>query len=265
MNPFAWTNVTFILVYVLLSLLAFAGSLLIAAWLRPEGRALPVVDEDELALLAGRAPRLAETVLARMMAGDRASVRDGKFHFEPTAAFDAIIERRVAALGSPAEWKEIHREIQNAAGWIEDSLASRGLLMEPEEARRLSLLAVLPLFVLCGLAALKAAVALLQGGSILPFVVISVMTGVFALMRVRATWHATRGGIAALEAARIRWGRLMVAPTRAECGMAVALFGTSVLAGSPLAELHDVRKSANNGGGCGGGGCGGCGGGGCGG
>jgi hypothetical protein len=65
----------------------------------------------------------------------------------------------------------------------------------------------------------------------------------------------------------------MVAPTRPECGMGVALFGTSVLAGSPLAGLHDSRKSANNGGGCGGGGggwsgsgCGGgCGGGGCGG
>jgi uncharacterized protein (TIGR04222 family) len=267
MNPFAWTSVTFVLVYVLLFLLAFAGGPLIAAWLRPDGRALPVDDEDELALLAGDTQRLTETVVARMLARGRAEIADDGFHFEPAQAGDSDVERQLAKVGFTADWETIHREAQYAAGRIEDSLVGRGLLMSREEAQRLSLLAALPLFALCGLAGLKAAAGLLQGGSIFPFVVIAVGTGAFALMRVRANSHATRGGIAALEAARERWGRLMVAPTRAECGMAVALFGTSVLTGSPLAGLHDARKTANNGGGggCGGGGCSGCGGGGCGG
>ena len=63
-----------------------------------------------------------------------------------------------------------------------------------------------------------------------------------------------------------RWLRL--APTRPEMPLAVAIFGTIVLAGSALEPLYRLRCGSNGGSidasrgdsGCGGGGCGGCGG-----
>ena len=83
--------------------------------------------------------------------------------------------------------------------------------------------------------------------------------------RVFAVDRRTKGGLAVVKEAKRRAERLKRAPTQAETGMAVALFGTAVLAGSPLADLHRMRQSdggssggdSGSSGGCGGGGCGG--------
>ena len=69
----------------------------------------------------------------------------------------------------------------------------------------------------------------------------------------------------ALAADRARHLRLRQAPQSDEVTLAVALFGTAVLIGSPWEALHSMRTaqggdgSGGADGGCGGGGCGGCG------
>jgi hypothetical protein len=84
----------------------------------------------------------------------------------------------------------------------------------------------------------------------------------------------TEAAMSAVEAAKTRAARLKAAPTTPEMGLAVALFGTTVLAGSAYQDFHRLRSSSGDGdggssgdgsggcgsGGCGGGGCGGCGG-----
>ncbi len=78
----------------------------------------------------------------------------------------------------------------------------------------------------------------------------------------------TQAGIAAIRLARRHARRLRLAPTRPEMPLAVAMFGTVVLAGSALEPLYYLRCASNRGSidassgdsGCGGGGCGGCGG-----
>jgi len=100
-----------------------------------------------------------------------------------------------------------------------------------------------------------------------------VATAIVAVIRVLKSDRRTQAGIAALTDARARAERLARAHTEAETGMAVALFGTAVLIGSPIGDLHTIRREKSDGGGsgdggsigdgdsgCGGGGCGGCGG-----
>jgi uncharacterized membrane protein YgcG len=101
-----------------------------------------------------------------------------------------------------------------------------------------------------------------------------IVTAFVALIRFAKLDAATRSGRRALGEVRREAARLRSAPVRDEAGMAVALFGTTVLVGSALSDFHDLRmKGASSGedggssggdsggdGGCGGGGCGGCGG-----
>jgi hypothetical protein len=100
-----------------------------------------------------------------------------------------------------------------------------------------------------------------------------IVTAFVALIRFAKLDAATRSGRRALGEVRRDAARLRSAPVRDEAGMAVALFGTTVLIGSGLSDFHDLRmKSTSSGdggsgdsgsggdGGCGGGGCGGCGG-----
>ncbi len=71
MNPFDWYGGAFLALYAFLLVGAFLGGFALASWLRPEGRAVPVTDDDELALLAGGPARLAESVVARLSCAAR--------------------------------------------------------------------------------------------------------------------------------------------------------------------------------------------------
>lgn len=273
LNPFDWYGGAFLALYALLFVGALIGGGVIAAWLRPEGRPLPVTDEEELAVLAGGPDRLTETVLARLMARGTAIIDGGRLSFAGGLASGTPIERDLAALPSPAKWGAIRERVAQAAERIEGQLAYRGLLMERGEARQLGLYAAIPLALLFGFGLIKVQIGLARERPVGFLTAFLVVTAVAALIRVFATRRITKGGAAALTEARERSGRLKLAPTQQETGTAVALFGTAVLVGSPMAELHRMRQSDGGSGGssdsgssggssgCGGGGCGGCGGG----
>jgi hypothetical protein len=84
----------------------------------------------------------------------------------------------------------------------------------------------------------------------------------------------TVAGITAVMQMREKSSRLRRAPQAGEAGIAVALFGTGILVGTPWEPVHAMRQqgsgdgsgggggsdSSSDGGGDGGGGCGGCGG-----
>jgi uncharacterized protein (TIGR04222 family) len=272
LNPFDWYGEAFLALYAFLFVGALIAGAAIAAWLRPEGHALPVTDEDELAVLAGGADRLTETVLARMMARGAAIIQMRKVSFASVSG-GTPLERELASLPSPAKWSEIRQRVAIAAGRIEQQLAGKGLRMERGEAWQLGLYAAIPLVLLIGFGMIKVQVGLARDRPVGFLVAFMVVTAIAALIRVFATKRATSRGKAVLAEARQRSARIRLAPTQDETGTAVALFGTAVLVGSPIAELHRMRQSSGDGGsgtsgdsggggsGCGGGGCGGCGGG----
>lgn len=273
-NPFDWYGGAFLGLYAILFVVSLIASFVIAAWLRPEGREVPTSGEDELAVLAGGKDRLTETVLSRLLARDAAVIERGKFVFDSRVPVNTPVEREIVALSAPASWKAIGNVVGRANDRIRHDLESRGLLMEKDEARRLGLFAIMPFAILIAVGLIKVQVGLGRERPVGFLIAFMIVTAVVALIRLFAIDRRTQGGMATLKQAQARAERLKLAAPRDETGMAVALFGTAVLVGSPLADLHKLRQSDGGSGGgdssgggdgggsgCGGGGCGGCGGG----
>ncbi|MBL0916340.1 MAG: TIGR04222 domain-containing membrane protein, partial [Sphingopyxis sp.] len=158
---------------------------------------------------------------------------------------------------------------------VERRLAAGGLLLDADERRRTAMIAVAPFALLLLIGGIKLLVGLSRDKPVSVLVILLVITLMFAIGRWRSTDNQTRAGRMALAEARKKHDRLRRAPTTGETGMAVALFGTTVLAGSAYAAFHQWRAPSNSSGGdssssssdsgCSGGGssgCGGCGGGG---
>jgi uncharacterized protein (TIGR04222 family) len=276
LNPLDWYGGAFLALYAAL----FVGALLaggaIAARLRPDGCEVPTSNEEELAVLAGGAPRLTETVVSRLLARGEASIEGGRVMLGRASSGTSAIEREVTALPSPAKLNAIQRCVMAASKRIEDQLIARGLLMERGERRMLGLYAAAPLLLLIALGLAKFQVGVARDRPVGFLTAFLVVTVIAALIRVFVTAPHTKGGMAALRQARGRSARLQIAPTHDEMGTAVALYGTAVLVGSPMADLHRMRQGSGDGGGTtgdsssggdgggdggGGGGCGGCGGG----
>jgi uncharacterized protein (TIGR04222 family) len=272
LNPLDWYGGAFLALYAGLFVAAFIAGKLISIALRPAGRELPTGNEDELAVLAGRSPRLTETVVARLLARGEARIERGWVVFGRASSGASPVEREITQLPSPAKWTTIEQRIRAVAIQIEQQLVARGLVMERGEKYRLGLIAAVPLLLLFGLGLAKVQVGVARDRPVGFLVVFLVVTAVFVLLRVFLTSRRTKGGMAVLKQAQRNSERLKRAPTAAEMGTAVALYGTAVLVGSPFAALHGMRYGQGDGGGSsdgggsgcggggGGGGCGGCGG-----
>jgi uncharacterized protein (TIGR04222 family) len=227
-------------------------------------------------MLAGGRTRFGETVLARLLARGAITIGQDGFRCHSIAASpSAAAERDVLSLPSPFKWKAVREMLAGAAVQLEQRLVDQGLLMEQGEARQLGLYATIPLVLLIGFGLIKVVIGMGRDRPVGFLVAFIVATVVVALVRLFRIDRRTRAGISAVSEARLRADRLRRASTEAETGMAVALFGTAILIGSPIADLHGFRRqtgdssggggcggggSSDGGSGCGGGGCGGCGG-----
>ena len=275
LNPFDWTAGSFLTFYALALIGAIALGRVIVGTIRPEGRRAVPADIDELAVLAGGSRRLTESVVARLGARGAAWVGEDGIVLEPQETSASEAERQITRLSSPAKWSAIRKCLAIVGEQIEDRLIARELLMSGGEARRLGLYGAVPMLLLIGVGLVRYAngVALDRPVGLLTFLLL--VTALAALLRVFVVDRRTKAGLAVLADEQERSDRLRRAPTNDEMGTAVALYGTAVLVGSPLADFHGYRDKSSGdsgGGGCGGGGSsgdggggGGCGGGGCGG
>jgi uncharacterized protein (TIGR04222 family) len=172
----------------------------------------------------------------------------------------------------PATWIDFATAAKPHIGQAERRLIASGLLMDGGEARRVRLIAALPFMGLFAFGTAKLLVGLSRDKPVGFLIAFLVATAIAILIRTFSVDRRTDAGVEAVKAAQRRHERLRRAPTTGETGTAVALFGTTVLAGSAFAALHQMRTQNDNGsggdssgggdgGGCGGGGCGGCGGG----
>ena len=275
LGPFDLTGGPFLLLYGVLFLLAVFGCFAMSEWLRPEGRPGNADGADELGVLAGGAPRLAEAAVARLLADHALDITERReFRIHRSAAARSAAERRVMALSSPATWKDVLTTIKVEAEVIEARLERKGLLMDAATRAQMRFWQTSPLFALMVFGAIKWGVGTLRDRPLGFLIALLMVTAFVALIRYAKLDAATRSGRRALGEVRRGAARLRSAPVRDEAGMAVALFGTTVLVGSGLSDFHDLRmKGASSGdgggssgsdsggdGGCGGGGCGGCGG-----
>jgi uncharacterized protein (TIGR04222 family) len=151
-------------------------------------------------------------------------------------------------------------------------MVDHGLLLADGEGWRIRIAQSLPFVLLAGFGLIKLGIGEARGRLVGFLTLALIVTVVVAVIRFAGLEMRTRAGQAVLAQARERHDRLRRAPTAGEVGLGVALFGTTVLAGSQWESLHRLRAASSDsgsggsdsssdggsGGGCGGGGCGGC-------
>ncbi len=271
LGPFDLMGGPFLTLYAGLFAAAFVAGIVIPRWLRPEGRPGAVTQVDQLAYLAGGAIRFGEALTARLLSAGALVIHSGTIAIRSTTSGATSAERSVLALPSPVKWGQLAFAIRQDAEALDAALVQRGLLIDRASGLALRFWQTAPYLVLLPFGAIKWEVGTMRDRPVGYLTAFLVATAVFALIRFAALDRRTRAGIAALQDAKLQSARLRRAPTTEEAGLAVALFGTGVLAGSSLSELHSLRSSSSSdsgsgssssdgGSGCGGGGCGGCGG-----
>jgi uncharacterized protein (TIGR04222 family) len=265
LGPFDLTGGPFLTLYTALFAGTIIAAFVIPRLLRPQGRAQNVGGEDHLAYLAGGASRFADTVVAQMLTTG-ALIMTGKKAFTVGSrdAATTTAELSVIGLGSPFRWRAAKRALTSHAKPIERQMVAVGLLMTDVQARRIRLCVTLPFLMLLGFGTTKWIIGYLRDRPVGYLTVLLVVTLVCAIIFADID-RLTQAGHDALTQAKRKAKRLNIAPTRPEIGLAVALFGTAVLAGSGWEAFHRLRTTGDGGGGTGdgggcGGGCGGCGG-----
>ena len=271
LGPFDLTGGPFLILYFILLACAFLAGLIIPWRMRPDGRRQAVDDVDQLAFLAGGATRFSDSVVARMLAA-RSLALTGTRRFRAVArgAPASPAEASILAIPAPIRWKEIVAALQDQIEPIRRRLISAGLMMTAEERSNIRFWSILPYLMLIAFGATKWAIGDMRDRPVGYLTGLLVLTAAFAIIRWLTVDPRTRAGLEELADAKEREARLRLAPTAPEVSLAVALFGTTVLAGSGWEDFHKLRSTGGDGGAAGGcssdgGGGSGCGGGGCGG
>lgn len=272
LGPFDWTGGPFLILYIVLLVIVVIAGILIPARLLPEGRRQKVSDPDQLAYLAGGRARFADSVVARLLAG-RALVMSGKDKLDVRMRNGTgAAENGVLALSPPLDWPRIERTLRPTADGLLERLQRAGLMLTGGERANLRYWALLPYLTLLMFGATKWFIGEARDRPVGFLTILLIVTAVLALIRALTIPKLTYAGLAALGDAREEADRIRRAPLAGEIGLAVALFGTGVLAGSEFGAFHTMRAAGGSdggssggdgggdGGGCGGGGCGGCGG-----
>jgi len=271
----SWTGSDFLLFYSVLLAFALAGAWWMTALLREPGRRGSLDDSESIALLAGGQSRLADSVLAELyVQGALAEGEKGKLLFAGSNAPVSEAGRMLQAAGEPLSLADARQALGTHADRIAARLQRAGLLMRDSDFTRLRWLSVTPFaaLLLLGLYRQRAGDALGEPTGFL--VILMIVTAILAAVRFFTVDPRTTAGIEAVRDLRARKDRYARAPEPDEAAMAVALFGTGVLVGTPWEPVHAMRRQegdagssggdsggdGDGGSGCGGGGCGGCGG-----
>lgn len=273
----SWTGGDFLLFYTTLLGVSALAATWIPSRLRDTGQRGESRDPEDIALLAGGSTRYAESVIADLYArGALASMADGKLHVTEPNALASPAGRALLAARAPMGRSEAENLLAIYAARATARLRREGLMLRPEALLRLRWLSITPfaaLFVI-GVYRQRAGSAVGEPtGFLLGLLALTVMAAVIRFVRFDPR---TLAGIEAVEQARAKAARLVRAPRPGEAALAVALFGTGVLVGTPWEPVHAMRQqaahgdgggdtgssgSSDSGGGDGdGGGCGGCGG-----
>lgn len=265
----------FLALYVALFVMAIIASLVLARVMRPGGSAIPESDPDALAYLTGGSARMAESLVASLLEA-KALMMEGSNRLRIVAQPRDVrpAGRTILALPSPASWASVANAARAPAAAIEQKLIRSGLMIDKARMMPLRLWQAAPFLLLIGFGAIKWQIGVARDKPVGFLTALLAVTIVVAMIRLLAVDRRTKSGLAALSAARDRFERLRRAPAAGEAALAVALFGTTVLAGSALSDFNRMRTAyggdagfasdggssdSGSGGGCSGGGCGGCG------
>ncbi len=296
MNPFELKGAEYF--YFLLPLTAFAliFGFVVRSWNKgsgfPTGESLPELDWQHAAYLSGGTKRLVSATIARLVQSGAAQVSASGKQIDPALdpPVDQLtrVEREVLAAlplrnDSATAMKALAEKVEIV--WADEArqMQDDGLTFPANQAVVIGFLTALPLLaVLLGAGLTRLVVGLSKDKPSELLIVFLIVGAITTFIIILNRPFRTRRGDQALEALKTRHeslNRRTGWTDTSDAAMAVALFGTAVLAGTAYHGLHGwyPTQSAGNGGwtsgcgsGCGGGGgggdgggggCGGCGGG----
>ena len=265
----SWTGSDFLLFYIML-----LGVSALAAWwipqhLRSTGRRGESPDAEDVAMLAGGRAGHTDSVIADLYArGGLINNGDGKLRVLEPSLPASPAGRALLAARKPVSRSEADALLAIHAGRIAVRLRREGLMMRAEEQLRLRWISIAPYAAIFMIGLYRQRAGSAQGEPTGLLMVLLGLTVILAVIRFAKFDQRTIAGIDTVRRLRTHSSRLRRAPQAGEAAMAVALFGTGVLVGTPWEPVHALRQQGSGDGSASGssdssgdgGGCGGCGG-----
>ncbi|WDF73874.1 TIGR04222 domain-containing membrane protein [Novosphingobium sp. KACC 22771] len=242
LDPFQLSNGQFLAAYAALLLAAAGMAWVLPHWLRPDGKMLSLQHPFEMACLSGGPTRYAETLVLGLMQAGHLRLNDDRF-FEPLRPTAGISRAEVAVLGLPAgtDWDLLMTSLWSSVHWVELRLIARGLWLDRAQWWQIRGWACLPLVLVLLFGAIRWEAGVLRHAAVpyLGWLVLAALLG--AVVRCVTVDRRTQGGCRVLARARDEARSLRHRYDLGQAQMAVALFGTEVLAATPYEALYRLR------------------------
>ncbi len=288
LNPFALKNDEFLTTLAVSLIVAAIIGRVLRSFLRKPN---PLPDDDSIELnweqtayLAGGAGRLTTAAIAQLVGRGMAHVSADTKALVPTGTdtgemspVERAVFRALPVMNTAVALKPVQDAVDAAFAQEADRMETDGWVLTKFEQVRTGLTALLPLAVVLLCLALPRLMMGLQANKPVQFLVVtSIVVGIIGTIIVLGgSLRLSHRGMTLLARQKARHNDLKTGTkweATGDAGLAVALFGTAVLAGTAIAPLqtwYPRQTSESSSGGCSGSGCGsgggGGGGGGCGG
>lgn len=251
-NPLDFDGPTFLALYIGLAAVC-AG---IVVWARRQFGGNPGHPQDtsldtwSAAYLAGGAERVVDAGIATLLASGQARWDTKQRRLEVTGRpqaggypLDDIARAAAVEKRTPRIARRLGRQLQR----IRDPLLARKLLLDARSRWLMGLCSAVPFALLTGLGVMKILVGLQRDRPVGFLVLLTLLTGIAALVLLAWRPERSRAGDAVLRAMNHRHAHARRAPRDGDIGLAVALAGTAVLAGTAYAGFHESRASSGGG------------------
>ncbi|WP_257386750.1 TIGR04222 domain-containing membrane protein, partial [Tahibacter caeni] len=280
-NPLDYDGPTFLLLYFVLIAACIGIVVLVRRRFRGDSDAVPrgpALDTWAVAYLAGGTLRVVDAGVASLLADKQAQWDARKRRLQvprPQDVRDYPLDEIARAAAADPALPRIVRHVRPRLQRLRDLLCSRGLLLTEGQRWSIGLASALPFALLELLGLAKIAVGIERDRPVGFLLVLTLLVGIATAMLLFRRPERTRAGDSLLAELNRRHAHARRAPRDGDIGLAVALAGTTVLAGTAYAEFHESRAANASSSGCSSGsscssdsgsscssGCGGCGGGG---
>jgi len=243
-DPFEWTGPQFLLMYIPLLIAAFIGA---RFWRQQlcdngsEGSGLGL-DSLQVAYLSGGEKRTIDAGVAELMAGDALRWEGAKFirgSRSPSTTslgklMQVLLERQDGTKKPKPDWPFEP---------LRQALESRGLVLSRGEEWRARLMPALVMAVVTVFGFMKVAAGIARDRPVGFLVVLCIFAALATIAFFKARVERSRAGDKVLEQLQSEHASTTRAPRENDLGLAVALIGTTALAGTAYAAYHEARAA----------------------
>lgn len=250
LNPLDFDGPAFLGLYLALFLACIGITALLRRQLtevggEPRG---PALDTWSTAYLAGGTQRVVDAGVASLLAGGQAQWNRKKKRLEvahPQQVRDYPLDEIARAAAAEPSLSHVARRVDGRLERIRNALLARKLLLDDSQRWMLGLSCALPFALLTLLGVAKIVVGLTRDRPVGFLIFLTLIAAAAALLLLFNRPERSRAGDTVLREMNTRHAHARRAPRDADIGLAVALAGTAVLAGTAYASFHDFRSPSS--------------------